>query len=315
MPALDLAIGLSFIFLMLSLVCSAVQELISAMLAWRAKELEKGLRAMLLQDTSRPTGDEATLIDGLYANPLISGMQKTAWWPVGRKAGKRMPSYLSPRAFALTLLDTLAPPPTDVNQSHNVIEKAKETLSGSALPNEAKDQLRPLLIRAGTERDELLKAIEQWFDDSMARVSGWYKRKTQVALVVIAAVVTIAMNANTLTIGERLWKDPAVRTAVAAQATQANGQNAGATPKERLENAAANADGLKKLGVPLGWSGEAKPKDVLQTAGGWLLTIAALSLGAPFWFDALSRLSRLRGTGKPEQPLPASQSGNPRERA
>ena len=53
---------------------------------------------------------------------------------------------------------------------------------------------------------------------------------------------------------------------------------------------------------------------IIRTLGGWLLTIAAISLGAPFWFDTLSRLSRLRSTGKPETPLPASGRGQTNER-
>ena len=31
---------------------------------------------------------------------------------------------------------------------------------------------------------------------------------------------------------------------------------------------------------------------------GWILTAAAVSLGAPFWFDLLGRVAKLRGTGK-----------------
>jgi hypothetical protein len=53
---------------------------------------------------------------------------------------------------------------------------------------------------------------------------------------------------------------------------------------------------------------------IARGVGGWLLTVLALSLGAPFWFDTLSRLSRLRGSGKPETPLPASGRGQPGER-
>ena len=53
---------------------------------------------------------------------------------------------------------------------------------------------------------------------------------------------------------------------------------------------------------------------IIRTLGGWLLTVAAISLGAPFWFDTLSRLSRLRSTGKPETPLPASGRGQANER-
>ena len=31
---------------------------------------------------------------------------------------------------------------------------------------------------------------------------------------------------------------------------------------------------------------------------GWVLTATAVSLGAPFWFDLLSRVAKLRGTGR-----------------
>ena len=159
----------------------------------------------------------------------------------------------------------------------------------------------------------------------MARVSGWYKRKAQLILCLIALVVTVALNANTLTMGERLWKDPAVRAAVVQQATSSDvtGQTPGSTPKERLDNAADNVDSVAKLGVPLGWSkNHEDPRHVsltdlkswVRVLGGWLLTFVAVSLGAPFWFDTLSRLSRLRNSGKPETPLPASGRGLPNER-
>jgi len=127
---------------------------------------------------------------------------------------------------------------------------------------------------AGGDVDAFRRNLEAWFDDTMARVSGWYKRKAQWILAVLGVIIAIGLNANTLTMGERLWKDPAVRNAVVGQAT----------------------------------------RDGLHAVFGWLLTIAAISLGAPFWFDTLSRLARLRGTGKPEAPLPTSGRGQPNER-
>ena len=35
---------------------------------------------------------------------------------------------------------------------------------------------------------------------------------------------------------------------------------------------------------------------------GWLITALAVSLGAPFWFDLLNRLVKLRGTGTKPKP-------------
>ncbi|MFT3803258.1 MAG: peptidoglycan-binding domain-containing protein [Burkholderiaceae bacterium] len=74
---------------------------------------------------------------------------------------------------------------------------------------------------------------------------------------------------------------------------------------------------LQQLGLPIGWSGSAVPS--LYRSGcespdeckavwrqwadwglmpfGWVLMGLACTLGAPFWFDALSRIIRLRGSG------------------
>ena len=37
-----------------------------------------------------------------------------------------------------------------------------------------------------------------------------------------------------------------------------------------------------------------------QTIVGWLLTIAAISLGAPFWFDLVSKVPHFRASGTKE---------------
>jgi hypothetical protein len=156
----------------------------------------------------------------------------------------------------------------------------------------------------------------------MARVSGWYKRKTQIILIVIGVVLVPAINANTIAMAERMWKDDTVRSAVVAQA-QANASAKPATGSQapsagqKLTDAADNVDKVVKVGIPMGWRGAAVPHGtsaIAMAIGGWILTILAISLGAPFWFDTLSRFSRLRSSGKPETPLPAAGSGKTNER-
>ena len=188
-----------------------------------------------------------------------------------------------------------------------------------------KYRLLTLLDDARGDIDAFRQGLEAWFDDTMARVSGWYKRKTQLILCLLAAIIAVAMNANTLTIGERLWEDPVVRSAVVQQAAspEVTGATAGRKPTERLNNAADDIDAVAKLGVPLGWSGNADDprhvsftslEGVLRALVGWLLTFAAISLGAPFWFDALSRLSRLRTQRQARDPAPGNRPG-PAQRA
>jgi hypothetical protein len=68
--------------------------------------------------------------------------------------------------------------------------------------------------------------------------------------------------------------------------------------------------------LPLGWGPENRSAPsvlgVLEKIAGILLTAAALMLGAPFWFDVLGKVARLRSSGKradppePAEPAPAA---------
>jgi hypothetical protein len=65
------------------------------------------------------------------------------------------------------------------------------------------------------------------------------------------------------------------------------------------------------LGLPLGWSAD-DPRTMpswgfmvwLSKVSGWLLTAVAISLGAPFWFDLLSKFMIVRSTVKPREKSP-----------
>ena len=60
---LDLAVGLGFVYLLLRLLCSAVNELVEGWCKKRASDLERGLRE-LLKDP-----DGAGLVAQLYDHP------------------------------------------------------------------------------------------------------------------------------------------------------------------------------------------------------------------------------------------------------
>jgi len=42
-PALDVALGLLFVYFVLALVCSGISEAISSFARWRAQDLKRGL--------------------------------------------------------------------------------------------------------------------------------------------------------------------------------------------------------------------------------------------------------------------------------
>lgn len=338
-PALDLAIGLALIYFLLSTLAATVQEFIAAVFGLRARTLEQGLRSML-EDPEVGW----TYVDKFYDHPLIKSLYRTTsvvkaaanqeqqqnskgeQQPsrLGRNSGVAMqgalrravgffrrtkgPSYISPRSFALVFLDNIAPAEGQKTFFDEGDAAIKE------LPEALRERLQPMIASSQKDVERLRTHLEAWFDDTMARVSGWYKRKTQIILIVIGIAVVAAINANTLKIGERMWKDDTVRAAVVAQAqAQATAKPGGKT----LDTAANDVDKVVKVGIPMGWTGAAVPHGaggIALSVAGWILTILAISLGAPFWFDTLSRLSRLRSSGKPETPLPAAGSGKANER-
>ena len=157
------------------------------------------------------------------------------------------------------------------------------------------------------EAKEFQHAAEQWFDDSMERVSGWYRRKVQLMLFVIATIVVVLLNADTLTTGRVLWRDDATRAAIVVKAeAAANGDQA------EID------DAVKGLDVPLGWN-LSTGDGPTQIPNDWLaffakiiglgLTIGAVMLGAPFWFDLLSKVARIRSTGAPPPASDSTRSG------
>jgi hypothetical protein len=147
--------------------------------------------------------------------------------------------------------------------------------------------------------------VEQWYDDQMERVSGWYRRRIQKVLWMLALVLAFTLNADALQMGKRLWIEPSVRAAFVNEARTTTSGGASKTNP---------ANELASLPVPLGWhlaSARHDPQGfpfyekwsmswaLLSKLIGLLLTVVAISFGAPFWFDTLSKLARLRNSGVP----------------
>jgi hypothetical protein len=309
-PALEVAIGLAFVFFLLSIVASAITEGIAWVTNQRAKTLEKGLKGMF--------GDDA-IAEQVLAHPLA----KTDMSPA---VADRKPSYLSPRNFGLALTDTLKEKGVEgkekgVEESEKGVEEsekgaadgddslAKVSAGVKAVRAEAPPlgrQLHALVEESGDgDLADFRKAAERWFDDGMDRVSGIYKRWAQKIAVITALVVAIALNASAVRVAERLADDPTVRSAVVTGAEGSVTRRKDA-PKVTGEAAQDAVQELETLETPILWSGDNNPFEsasaFLLALAGWLITALAISLGAPFWFDALGKLAHLKTSGRKPEP-------------
>src|SRR6266700_228292 len=104
---LEVAIGLTLVYLLFSLICSAINEFIARLLKWRSKTLEDGIKSMLEGLTD---AEGKSVANRIYDTPLIRGL-------IGK--GKALtktdlkPTYIPSRTFALALLDIVAPSQKD----------------------------------------------------------------------------------------------------------------------------------------------------------------------------------------------------------
>jgi hypothetical protein len=168
-------------------------------------------------------------------------------------------------------------------------------------------------IQIGEHAVEKLRGnLENWFNDAMDRFAGWYKRWTRQISFAVAIIVVGIANADTIMLANRLARDGALRAAIVAAADGATQKMSG-DPSTVQKARQQLLEESEKLNLPLGWidpkvNGVEDPFEferIPNNAGGFalkvfglLLSALAVSLGAPFWFDTLSKFMNVRGAGK-----------------
>ncbi len=285
MAALDVAIGLIFLYSLLSLICSSLNEWVATKLKWRGKNLEKALRRMLGEDAGTKDGFNAQAVT---TNNFISRLAET---------DSSIPSYIESGTFALAVLDVL----TEGSTSGQLVA-AQQSLDNLPTDHPAKAPLTRLLIEAGGNLDRFKKSLEGWFNSMMQRTSRWYKRQVQRFLLLYAIIITLLLNVDTVLVTRVLWNDETVRAAIVAQAERVESKNGTGASFDSLVN---QVEDVQQLQLPLGWTtARDDPRWPGDSFWEWIaklvglsLTVGALTLGAPFWFDLLNKVSNLRNAG------------------
>jgi len=315
---LDVAIGIVFVFVLLSTVCSAIREGIEAKLKTRAAYLEQGIRELLHDRDGKGLARSFfnhPLIFALYSGDYPGAARQDKHRPTLFARGGSLPTYIPARSFATALLDIAAKGPAtdDVSSDPAAPALSIESVRASVRNLKNPSVQRALLAAIDTAQGDMDRAranIEAWYDSAMDRVSGWYKRTTHWIIFWIALVLAVGLNIDTLAIADYLYRHDTAREAVVALAAEAaNKESAGGIAYKEA------ATQLKSIGLPIGWSSSWQRGDVSGAwyesvwgvAGpilGWLVTAFAATLGAPFWFDLLNKIMVIRSTVKPHEKSP-----------
>jgi hypothetical protein len=331
---LDVMIGLVFIYVLLALVCTVANEIIAGMLDSRTKNLRLGINNLLaeipvtmmqrmktyVRSSPAATNPQQSLVKEFYSHPLIKTLSEDG----------TPPSYIPPATFALALIDMFAPA---VGTGERKVEEFTAGVKDRL--KEYPDIQKTLLIlidESGNDMGKLKSNLENLFNNAMERVSGWYKKKTQIPLLLLAMLFCVLSNTDSIRIAKSLYTDGALRSALVAQAeeyakkTQPLPAEKGMAPSQELAQTVVE---IRKLGIKFGWDKEEwqllrddwqkkeRPKEWPFRLVGYLITALAVSLGAPFWFDMLNKLVSVRAVGKspdeksqpPAATKPAQQAG------
>ena len=302
---LEIAMGLFFIYLFFSVIWSALNEFVAWALHLRARNLKQSLSTLFEGPDAKQIAEE------IYRHPVVSGLT----------LGDHKPSYISARAFSVALLDVAmkkaktvpattgvtpdsaspaAPPFASSALKLNELRTAAESLAGTSQLDKV---LVCLLDESVSDLKDARENVENWFNEAMEAASRYYKRKTYGIVLALAVIVTLGLNLDTVAITKALWTNGNLRAALAAQAEAFRQSSPNAVVPDPLKGMNRG----QALELPMGWGSRADFRPGVTRAStllGLLLTVVAVSLGAPFWFDALNKIGNLRASGRPHETKP-----------
>jgi hypothetical protein len=316
------------------MMASLIHEYISKLTNNRSRFLAKAL-SQLLKDEFINQVDFGQLI---YTHPLIAGLKETADTYPSYIPGDVFATALIDCVcdygieYEFTGQDnsnstTLIFPVQDPNRVIDPYADYNRTVKSKLLESGLKKTLESFLINT-KDYNGLKTNIEQWYGHYMDRISGWYKKDTASKMILIGWALALLFNVDTINIFKTLKTNNALNYSIAAAA-----QNYVETTdvKQMDTVTVAQVRQLKSISdsleFPVGYkfsvAGDNGNKflpmyknfktglvkqmksdgGILLMFIGWFISALAISRGAPFWFDLLSKFVNLRMTGtKPSKP-------------
>lgn len=282
---LEVLFALGGIFFIYGVLASQIGEVVATLLASRARFLALGIRQLV--------GDK--LGEKVLQHPLVRSMGNTY---VG------LPSYIPGGIFAKAMLDAYyngaQPTPTADGNSPEEVDKRLQLV--------IKEQLDP-------DRQAEEERVEAWFNQAMDRLSGSYRRYAGRILLVVSFLLVVGTNADGLQLAQQLARAGSLRqesselTRKMLDSCQViegrlECRGAGGEVASGAEGHALQALQWIQGAVIKPWNlGDVRrmnATDWLMKVLGLLLTTLAVSMGAPFWFDLLTRVAPgLRMVGRP----------------
>ena len=323
---ISIAITLTFIYLVLSIVTSEIQEIIATVLNLRAKNLKQSIINLL--------GEKQDKNNLIITNKLYEKYFTIPLNPSPDQTTKSTePSYISSKKFTYGLIETVR---KELGYNDQVLnhenksdrdarlEQVINDINKSNLPEKLRTDLSFLVQIAkrkftNTEKElqYLEEEIQDWFNDSMEYASEIYKKEAKVISFALGIIIVLTFNIDTINIIDRLSKSEVLASTFNSAAMEVIKSNSDISScsevdqevniqtcitdiQDQLNIALDDIDNL-----PIGWNLSAPFKEqfrpfnipnVVNAIIGWLVSAIAISMGAPFWFTVLRNLTNLKSS-------------------
>ncbi len=282
--ALEVVIGLIFIYYVLGSIVSMVTQWINEFLETRGKALERYLVKIV--------GDKK--IEDLVKLPQLQSLRPIRYKNFLSVFG----SVTEPKRIEKIPVSILVDSYFDLigltsNKDLNLMQLAE--LVDKLPDSEGKQAFIQWINQGVTSIDDLRKRTTAYFTGMMEQASATFRANARSFVIILSIAVTVLFGTDSLQLAKALWTNAELRALTAAKAQMVVEQ----------EGATATLDDLiQQLGditIRIGWWQTERPAAgadamtwvsfVLLKILGLGLTAAAVSQGSSFWYDLLKKIT------------------------
>jgi hypothetical protein len=324
-PILDFSLSLIFLILLFSLLVSWIMGFIASRFNRKGRHLKKMLKIML-------GGSEGVnWTSRLYNHPLIESLSVrynriTSYIPEDTFA-EVMTDLIVEEGREYTIKQDPETKKYTYREKRGSLDEDLAKGLRNMPESDLKRTLQMYYDQSGGEPATFSEALRRWYAEYMKRVNHTYGRRLRVPLIILGIITALMFNIDMFHISKRLWTDANLRenVVIAAESFRQGTNNIDSLELRRE----LFRDYKNSLDLPVGWgevvrsSGkehhEYSSKNVFQRARmvfdtyaeerslwwqlfvkltGIILSGFIVSFGAPFWFDLLKKITRIRKTSK-----------------
>lgn len=205
LTALDVVIGLVFIYALYSLLTTTIMEFVALIFQLRARNLKRALHRLFADDEFFNEFVDTPIIKAMYSD-RFSWLFKV----------NTFPSYIGSETFTKAINYLLIFKDGDVkldkDNKQSVLDNIRKELYKEKHNNkESYKYLRFLFEVSGKDMDKFIKSVEDWYDASMERCGGWFKKNMTFLTFGIAFLISMLFNIDSIEMVDQLSRDPKAR--------------------------------------------------------------------------------------------------------